>query len=85
MAAAGVNSHGNCAKALMFPASCSIVPQLAVGSAKPKPTNERVVSARTKAGMSMAACVAMKPRAAGRRWRPTIRSGAAPEARAASA
>ena len=53
IAAAGLSSHGKSANTRMFvDASCSIVPQLAMGSGKPRPTYDSVASATMKAGTS---------------------------------
>src|SRR5258705_12692795 len=85
MAPAGERSQGASASTPACAASCSITPQLGVGSANPKPTNDRVASARMNAGKSKVAWTTRYPRAAGRRWSSRILSGEAPRALAASA
>ena len=85
MAAAGASSQGASARAPACAASCSITPQLGVGSANPKPTKDSVASARMNAGISSVACTARNPLAAGSRCRSRIRHDPAPIAPAASA
>src|SRR5207237_721411 len=66
-------------------ASCSIVPQLATGSGKPRPTYDSVASATMNAGTRSVICTATKPRVAGSRCRSSRRVAVAPSASAASA
>ena len=84
MSASGREEPGKSASARTFrPASINIDPQLGVGSTNPRPTNDSVASASTKAGSRRVTCVAIAEAAAGARWRTTMRTGPAPVARAA--
>src|SRR5262249_37637581 len=85
IATAGLSSHGKSTNTRTFDASCSIVPQLGIGSENPRPMNDSVASATTNAGTSIVSSTPTKPPAAGRRCRPRSRAGPAPSARAATA